>query len=273
MLSFCRILYADLEFHPEERFSMAARLLLQGMIKRDPSTRMGAWENPPQDIMSAPFFHGIQWDAIYERRFDGPYVPEVQVFGSKSKKADSGGNGGEGGEGSGNGSSGKAGGQDGSGNKKAGNGAGSDDSDSGEDSESELKGMRDSVFIQPRDGAGNNLLDWSFIDEKVLAETYAESGDGDKDSKEARRARRRKKRAAEAAAAQELKISEEIGNNVVGFASPARSATASAAGAAPAEIAEGAGAAPPAPAESGPVEAAAEGDVADLAPAVTSEHL
>lgn len=211
-----RILYADLEFHPEERFSLAARLLLQGMIKRDPATRMGANENPPLDIMNAPFFQGIQWDAIYERRFDGPYVPEAPSFG-KSKKSAADGECGDGG--SGQGSSGKAGqGQQ-----------GDSESDSGEDSESELKGMRDSVFIRPHDGAGNNLLDWSFIDEKVLAETYAEGDTAD--SKAAKKAaKKRKKRAAEALAAQaqEGKISEEINNNVVAFASPTKAAPAEA---------------------------------------------
>lgn len=147
---------------------MPARLLLSGLIKRDPSTRLGAWENPPQDIMSSSFFDGIKWDKIYERSSDGPYIPEpvnfsntrkatlsknsseqntlqtgdntVAVTGAKNshKKSTLRGH-----------------------NKKGGN-------DSDDDSGSELQGMRDSVFIRPHDGNGNNLLDWSFIDEKVL---------------------------------------------------------------------------------------------------------
>jgi len=50
------------------------------MIFRDPSLRLGAWENPPKDIMSTSFFQHIQWDSIYERRQDGPWVPEVPPF-------------------------------------------------------------------------------------------------------------------------------------------------------------------------------------------------
>lgn len=218
-----RILYADLEFQPEERFSLAARMLLQGMIKRDPSTRLGAWENPPQDIMSAPFFDGIQWDAIYERRFDGPYVPEVPSFGagkSKSSKALKEGNespaGGSRGKDSDRGCAGKG--------QQNGQECVTEESEEedGEDSESELKGMRDSVFIRPHDGGGNNLLDWSFIDEKVLAETYAE-GDSADPSKTGKKLRRKKKRAVDSSksvAATEVKISEEIENNKVGFAAP-----------------------------------------------------
>ena len=225
-----RILYADLEFVPEERFSMSARLLLQGMIKRDPATRMGAWENPPQDIMSAPFFGGIQWDAIYERRFDGPYVPEAQIFGSsKSKKGQE--------------SADHTEGQDSQGNDRPARtrreGEQSDD-ESGEDeeegeedndSESELKGMRDSVFIRPHDAAGNNLLDWSFIDEKVLAETCAE---GDPSKKNKKKKKKRTKRAAEGAApvsaegaavdttaaAEANNLLQEIETKQVGFAAP-----------------------------------------------------
>lgn len=230
---------------------MAARLLLQGMIKRDPATRLGAWENPPQDIMSAPFFGGIQWDAIYERRFDGPFVPEVQSFGgstrTKSTKSAAGtgtGNGGEeAGKNSGHGSSGGAG-NNGSGSGKEGNKAqkgrdrgnsssGDEDmEDEEEDSGSELKGMRDSVFIRPHDAGGNNLLDWSFIDEKVLAETCAEG-----DPSTAKGTKRKKKKRApklqqqqtgegevEGAATLNVSISEEIATNKVGFAVPSTGA-------------------------------------------------
>jgi hypothetical protein len=41
---------------------------------------MGSWDNPPSDIMTSPFFDGIEWDSIYERHQDGPYVPELPYF-------------------------------------------------------------------------------------------------------------------------------------------------------------------------------------------------
>jgi len=204
-----KILYADLEFVPEERFSQAARMLLSGMIRRDPSARLGAWENPPRDIMSAPFFNGIQWDAIYERRRSGPYIPDPVSFSNTKKKESStskkastsspgagadpaatgGGGGGEGvgiagaaageaatsaapGSAEQNGGGGSA---DGAENKTGGAGAAADDESSEEgleeEEEDELQGMRDSVFIRPRDAGGQNLLGWSFIDESVLKDT------------------------------------------------------------------------------------------------------
>lgn len=217
---------------------MAARMLLQGMIKRDPSTRMGAWENPPQDIMSSPFFGGIQWDAIYERRFDGPYVPEVQTFGGgKSKKST---NGSppppRSSESSGKDGADRSGGQDSQGNERAHTGEGhaaqgreegeeeSDVEEEDEDSGSELKGMRDSVFIRPHDATGNNLLDWSFIDEKVLAETCAEGEPGKKKRK--KKCTKRAVSSAEAfqgedkAAQSELNIIEKIETKQVAFGAP-----------------------------------------------------
>ena len=243
-----RILYADLEFIPEERFSLPARMLLSGMIKRDPSARLGAWENPPQDIMSSPFFQGIQWDAIYERRFDGPYIPDVLQFGSsRSAKSKSAKNsvdhtgGAEGGNRNSNSNS-NSGHKDRDreeGGQHAGKEGEEDEEDSeldeeDEDSGDEMKGMRDSVFIQPRDGAGNNLLDWSFIDERVLAYTCGEDEDTTDASAKKKKKKKGGKRGSSAttdsAAAVEsaplpvpdasVKISEAIENKIC-FVNPA----------------------------------------------------
>lgn len=35
--------------------------------------------------MDSPFFDGIEWDGIYERRQDGPYIPELPAFLSNRK--------------------------------------------------------------------------------------------------------------------------------------------------------------------------------------------
>ncbi|KAJ1435240.1 kinase-like domain-containing protein [Ochromonadaceae sp. CCMP2298] len=172
-----KILYADLEFVPEERFSVAARMLLSGMIRRDPSARLGAWENPPRDIMSSPFFAGVQWDAIYERRTDGPFIPELVSFNSARKASSAQKSAKEGGEGAAgaaeSGELGAAGTCESPSPAAAGGGGGEEEEDEDGDDlqEDELEGMRDSVFIRPRDAAGQNLLGWSFIDESVLAGT------------------------------------------------------------------------------------------------------
>jgi len=78
-----KVLFSDVEFKPEEKFSVQSRLLIAGLLKKDPSHRYGAWNNPPIDIMEHSFFHNVEWDAIYERRFDGPWKPEPISFRKK----------------------------------------------------------------------------------------------------------------------------------------------------------------------------------------------
>lgn len=78
-----RVLYSEVEFKPDEKFSVSAKLLLLGLLKKEPSDRLGSWSNPPQDIMSHSFFHDINWDTILQRKRDGPWVPEPIAFGRK----------------------------------------------------------------------------------------------------------------------------------------------------------------------------------------------
>ena len=57
-------------------------MLLTGLITRDPAARLGAWENPPMDIMRSSFFRGISWENILARVQDGPMVPQQVQYGS-----------------------------------------------------------------------------------------------------------------------------------------------------------------------------------------------
>lgn len=197
---FCdRILYADLEFYPEEKFSVPAKLLLGGLIKRyalnykciciinydckvifmycyhysifcrDPATRLGAWENPPTDIMTSPFFSGTDWEAIYEKKTDGPYVPEIPTFAKRNGTSTK--NGKIASVSTGDAATVQP--MDGcdspmanptkTPNKLTNENSSKIDEDEGD----ELTGMRDSLFIRSKEG-GNALPDWSFIDEQVL---------------------------------------------------------------------------------------------------------
>lgn len=53
----------------------------------DPNQRLGAHSNPPEDIMSSRFFSGIDWDAVYNRTKDGPWVPEPVIFGGRKSSS------------------------------------------------------------------------------------------------------------------------------------------------------------------------------------------
>ena len=104
-----KVLYADVVFSPEENFSPNARELLLGLIHRwesslsdfsllirninllhfdrcrEPSKRLGSSKR--RDIKAATFFKDVNWDDIYARKNDGPWVPDPShVYAQKKKK-------------------------------------------------------------------------------------------------------------------------------------------------------------------------------------------
>lgn len=80
------VLFADLKFSPQEKFSEESMTLLRGMIQRDPSLRWGAWSNPPTDIMESDFFKPVDWASIYDRRSDGPWIPPEEPLLVKKRR-------------------------------------------------------------------------------------------------------------------------------------------------------------------------------------------
>lgn len=82
-----RVLFADLEFRPEEAFSPAARSLLMGLLQRDPFLRLGSTSNPPKDIMNHNFFAGVDWEAVYAKSIKPPVLP-TPSFKRKTAKAE-----------------------------------------------------------------------------------------------------------------------------------------------------------------------------------------
>ena len=133
---------------------------------RDPTARLGAWENPPHDIMSTSFFKSIDWDSLMERRQDGPYIPEISPYYATSasgrresveKKQRA---------------------EDDEFKRFTMNNTNStpyinrsskveeQDEDEEESDEDELMNLRDSIFVTNKND--NKLLDWSFIDAEVL---------------------------------------------------------------------------------------------------------
>ncbi|ETP29656.1 AGC/RSK/RSKP90 protein kinase [Phytophthora nicotianae P10297] len=51
--------------------------LLAGLIERDPSKRLGANEAVPFSIMKHPFFEGIDWEALQQKKVEPEWVPDV----------------------------------------------------------------------------------------------------------------------------------------------------------------------------------------------------
>ncbi|KIV93870.1 hypothetical protein, variant 1 [Exophiala mesophila] len=52
--------------------------ILQRLLTRDPDQRLGSGQGDAQEIMSHPFFKGVNWDDIYNKRVPTPFKPTVK---------------------------------------------------------------------------------------------------------------------------------------------------------------------------------------------------
>ncbi|OHT17403.1 AGC family protein kinase [Tritrichomonas foetus] len=62
--------------------------LLQGLLQVDPSKRLGCTAIGAQEIMNHPWFQGIDWNKVYNHRYQAPLVPIVENEGDSSNFAD-----------------------------------------------------------------------------------------------------------------------------------------------------------------------------------------
>ncbi len=72
---FERIRRGELQF--PSYVSPAARSLLEGLLCRDPSRRLGSSAADAQEVKSHPFFFQTDWDAVYKRKIIPPFKPNV----------------------------------------------------------------------------------------------------------------------------------------------------------------------------------------------------
>ena len=72
---FERIRRGELQF--PSYVSPAARSLLEGLLCRDPSRRLGSSIADAIEVKSHPFFVGTDWDAVYKRKIIPPFKPNV----------------------------------------------------------------------------------------------------------------------------------------------------------------------------------------------------
>ncbi|RCK58118.1 Protein kinase C-like 1 [Candida viswanathii] len=53
-------------------------LVLQALLTKDPSQRLGSGPRDADDIMEHPYFHDVNFDDVLHCRIPAPYIPEVQ---------------------------------------------------------------------------------------------------------------------------------------------------------------------------------------------------
>ncbi|EEB05592.1 AGC/PKC protein kinase Pck2 [Schizosaccharomyces japonicus yFS275] len=52
--------------------------ILQQLLTRAPEKRLGSGPNDAEDVMAHPFFSNINWDDIYHKRIQPPFVPKLE---------------------------------------------------------------------------------------------------------------------------------------------------------------------------------------------------
>jgi len=58
----------------------AAASFMRGLLQRDPSLRLGAESRGGfEELQAHPFFMGLDWDAVYQRRVKPEFVPHVRA--------------------------------------------------------------------------------------------------------------------------------------------------------------------------------------------------
>ncbi|RYP70378.1 hypothetical protein DL771_005499 [Monosporascus sp. 5C6A] len=52
--------------------------ILQKLLTREPDQRLGSGPTDAQEVMNQPFFRSINWDDIYHKRVEPPFLPQIK---------------------------------------------------------------------------------------------------------------------------------------------------------------------------------------------------
>ncbi|ULT89707.1 hypothetical protein L5515_008097 [Caenorhabditis briggsae] len=69
------IMVGDLRF--PSKLSQEAKLLLQGLLVKDPAKRTGGGSEDAMEICRQDFFKSVDWEAMYRKEIEPPYKPNV----------------------------------------------------------------------------------------------------------------------------------------------------------------------------------------------------
>jgi len=62
----------------KEEFSDNAVDIISKLLLLDPKKRLGSGKNGSEDIKSHPFFDGIDWESLYRKEVEAPFIPNIE---------------------------------------------------------------------------------------------------------------------------------------------------------------------------------------------------
>ncbi|KAJ5072715.1 non-specific serine/threonine protein kinase [Anaeramoeba ignava] len=72
---YIKILTEDLKI--SDSLDQSTRYVLQGLLDRNPATRLGLDKKGKLNIKKHPFFRGIDWDKVYHKQYIPEFIPKV----------------------------------------------------------------------------------------------------------------------------------------------------------------------------------------------------
>lgn len=76
-----RIVEKPVVFPQEPAISPEAKDIIRSFCNVDRSKRLGNVQGGARRVKEHPFFRGVDWDAVYNRRYRGPILPPVRFPG------------------------------------------------------------------------------------------------------------------------------------------------------------------------------------------------
>ena len=76
-----RIVEKPVVFPQEPMLSDAAKNIIRQFCTVDRSRRLGNISGGAAKVKAHPFFAGVDWDVVFERRYRGPIVPPIRYPG------------------------------------------------------------------------------------------------------------------------------------------------------------------------------------------------
>lgn len=76
-----RIVDKPVVFPQEPAISPEAKDIIRSFCTVDRSRRLGNVQGGARRVKEHPFFRGVDWDAVYRRRYRGPIIPPIRYPG------------------------------------------------------------------------------------------------------------------------------------------------------------------------------------------------